>query len=197
MKKRILKGIALYLALSIFFQVTAPTLALALTTGPGQPEMASFEPVGTTQMVDAFSGDFNYNIPLMTVPGPNGGYPIHISYYSRLGMEDEASWVGLGWNISPGVINRQMRGLPDDFNGDVVTREMNMNPNRTITVGTGLSAEFLGFAMERSGMSLTTQFIWNNYKGIGSTHSFGYNPSSGASLAPSLSFNTFGGMEVS
>ena len=41
-------------------------------------------------MVDLFSGDFNYNIPLMEV----GGYPINLSYHSGIGMDQEASWVG-------------------------------------------------------------------------------------------------------
>src|SRR5258708_526926 len=82
--------------------------------GPTQPEMQAFQSVNANNMVDLFSGDFSYNIPLMDV----GGYPVNISYRSGISMDQEASWVGLGWNVNPGTITRNMRGLPDDFNGN-------------------------------------------------------------------------------
>jgi hypothetical protein len=82
-------------------------------------------------MVDLFSGDFSYNIPLMDV----GGYPINIGYRSGISMDQEASWVGLGWNINPGTITRNLRGLPDDFNGsDSVKKTINIKENKTIGV---------------------------------------------------------------
>jgi len=37
--------------------------------GPNQPEMQSFTSVGANNMVDLFSGDFSYNIPLLDVGG--------------------------------------------------------------------------------------------------------------------------------
>jgi len=172
-KHRIKRIIAFYLAINIFFEVASPSVAFALTSGPGQPEMASFEPVGTTEMVDVFSGDFNYNIPLLTVPGPNGGYPINLAYHSTIGMEDEASWVGLGWNINPGAITRQMRGLPDDFNGEFVKKEMNIRPNRTIAASFGFPISTGN--LEVWSLQYTPSFngsvglMWNNYQGIGLT----------------------------
>ncbi|MEY4573765.1 MAG: hypothetical protein RLZ10_3071, partial [Bacteroidota bacterium] len=110
------KIIAVYLAISLLFEIIYPTCAFALSGGPSQPEVQSFEPIGTSDMVDLFSGDFTYNIPLIDIDG----YPINISYHSGVSMDQEASWVGLGWNINPGVVNRSMRGVPDDFKGDVV-----------------------------------------------------------------------------
>ncbi|MBL7729082.1 MAG: hypothetical protein JNM68_15405, partial [Dinghuibacter sp.] len=44
--------------------------------GPGQPEMQAFKAVGANDMVDLFTGDFSYNIPLLDV----GGYPVNLSY---------------------------------------------------------------------------------------------------------------------
>jgi len=41
-------------------------------TGPGQPEQKSFQSVNAQNMVDLFSGDFSYNIPLA-----NGDYALH------------------------------------------------------------------------------------------------------------------------
>src|SRR6185312_11130627 len=118
------------MALLMFSEAIFPTAVFALTGGPSQPEVQSFEPIGTSEMVDPFSGDFTYNIPLMDV----GGYPVNISYHSGITMDQEASWVGLGWNISPGVINRNMRTIPDDFDGDIVTKEFNIKPNFTYGV---------------------------------------------------------------
>ena len=174
------KVVALLLILTILFQVVAPTSAYALTSGPSQPEQSSFEPIGTTDMVDLFSGDFTYNIPLLTVPGPNGGYPIALHYHGGPAMDQEASWVGLGWNINPGVINRSMRGLPDDFNGDKVHKEQSIRPN--VTVGIGLTAEIplpeiFGADLTKvsdaasGSVNLNYQMYYNNYRGMG--HKFG------------------------
>jgi hypothetical protein len=102
----------------------------ALTGGPSQPEVQSFEPIGTSDMVDLFSGDFTYNIPLLDVEG----YPINLAYHSGVTMDQEASWVGLGWNVNVGVINRSLRGLPDDFKGDEVTTKLNIKPDITAGV---------------------------------------------------------------
>lgn len=105
---------AVYLAMMIMFESIAPMAAYALTGGPSQPEFNSFTPVETNDMVDLSSGDYSYNIPLMDV----GGYPINISYQSGVSMDQEASMVGLGWNLNVGQISRNVRGIPDDFDGD-------------------------------------------------------------------------------
>src|SRR5688572_21837190 len=109
------KKLTAWFFLIIFgFETFYPGMAYALTSGPSQPEMQKFEPAGVSNLVDLFTGDFKYNIPLLDV----GGYPVNLSYHSGEGMEDEASWVGSGWSLNPGAITRSMRGLPDDFNGD-------------------------------------------------------------------------------
>jgi len=98
----------------IVFPLVIPPKAYAITGGPAQPEFTTFTPVGVSDMVDPFTGDFAYNIPLMDV----GGYPINISYSSGIGMEQQASSVGLGWTLNAGgAVTRSMRGIPDDFNG--------------------------------------------------------------------------------
>ena len=73
--------------------------------------------------VDLFTGDFNYNIPLLTVTGPNGeSFPISMNYRSGIKVDQEASWVGLGWSLNLGEINRQTNGLPDDWKNGVYTK---------------------------------------------------------------------------
>jgi len=118
--------------------------------GPTQPEMQSFQSVNSNNMVDLFSGDFSYNIPLLDV----GGYPVNIAYHSGISMDEDASWVGLGWNINPGSITRNMRGLPDDFNGgsDTVTRVANIKPNVTAGGSAGISTEIIGLPIVKNGL---------------------------------------------
>jgi len=135
MKRRVYKATARVLLLTMTFQLVYPACSHALTSGPSQPEVESFEPVGTTDMVDMFTGDFNYNIPLLDIEG----YPVNIAYHSGVNIEQEASWVGLGWNINPGEINRTVRGLPDDFNGETVEKEYNIKSENNVRVGLGAS----------------------------------------------------------
>lgn len=167
MKEKVFRCTAMFLAMNMLFDHVAPVAAYALTSGPGQPEFSSFEPVGTTDMVDVYTGDFTYNIPLLTIPGPNGGYPINMAYHSGPGMDEEASWCGLGWNINVGAINRQLRGLPDDFNGDDVTHRYNLKPNTTIGLNmNGGISEFFGSDQSNS-PAVSWQLYYNNYKGLG------------------------------
>lgn len=127
--------------------------------GPSQPEMASFKPVGADNMVNLFTGDFSYNIPLMDV----GGYPVNIYYDGGITMEQEASWVGLGWNINPGNINRNMRGVPDDFNGlDTLRQTQKMKPNKTWGVNIKADVELFGI---KAPIDATLGVAFNNYLG--------------------------------
>jgi hypothetical protein len=109
--------------------------------GPSQPEMSAFKSAGTNDMVNLFTGDFSYNIPLLDV----GGYPVNIFYNGGITMEQEASWVGLGWNINPGTVNRNMRGVPDDFDGtEKIEQGQNIKPNVTWGGRLGADVEGLG-----------------------------------------------------
>ena len=128
------------------FQRNSPEIG-----GPSQPEMSSFKPAGSDNLVNLFTGDFNYNIPLLDV----GGYPVNLFYDGGITMEQEASWVGLGWNINPGTISRNMRGIPDDFDGtDTVVQTQSMKPN--ISWGLNVTGD-----VELSGIK--THPKWLNY----------------------------------
>ncbi|TGD56851.1 hypothetical protein [Flavobacterium humi] len=161
------KIIAYYLMIMMALQVTQPMQMYALTEGPSQPEFNSFTPIGTSDMVDLSSGDFNYNIPIMDV----GGYPINLAYNSGVTMDQEASWTGLGWNLNVGQINRQMRGLPDDFNGDPMVYETAMKDNVTVGGSASLHVGVFGVAeggeMPKGNVSLGLGVKYNNYDGIG------------------------------
>lgn len=162
--RRTIKLISIKLLVVFVFQLSAPTISFALTGGPSQPEVQGFTPIGTSEMVDVFTGDFNYNIPLLDVDG----YPINLSYRSGASMEEEASWVGLGWSLNVGTVNRSMRGLPDDFNGDKVQKVLNMKPTRTIGLSGGTSGlEIFGFDVDQVSLSASVGINFNNYNGFG------------------------------
>lgn len=132
-----------------------------LIGGPGQPEMSAFKPVGADNMVDPFTGDFSYNIPLLDV----GGYPVNMFYNSGITMDQDASWLGLGWNINPGTIMRNMRGVPDDFNGtDLITKRQSIRPDQTWGVTLAAGLKFLGYP--RIGLDINTGLSFNNKLGL-------------------------------
>jgi hypothetical protein len=174
-KKRI-RYFAVFMILNLLFEIVSPTVALALTNGPMQPEFGGFEPANSSEMVDLFTGDFKYNIPLMDVDG----YPLNLAYHAGQNMESEASWVGLGWSLNPGVLNRMMKGLPDDFNGDEVTNQTQMKPfvtagygwHQSKWVGTGFSVSlFVNLYgqsnVNGSGKTPYPMTVFNSYKGYG------------------------------
>jgi hypothetical protein len=155
--------------------------------GPSQPEMAAFQSVNANNIVDLFSGDFSYNIPLMDV----GGYPIGLSYRGGITMDQEASWVGLGWNVNPGTITRNLRGLPDDFNGkcDSIKKVTSIRDNKTIGVTAGGDVEIVGAPIS-VGASLGV--FHNNYKGWGIENSVNASINSGTGAKGPLS----GGLSI-
>lgn len=172
-KLSIAKKTMLVILFSMLVQLLMPLKSFALTSGPAQPEFQSFEPATTSQMVDLFSGDFTYNIPLFELPGPNGGYPFNLAYQSGVSMEQEASWVGLGWVLNTGAINRNLRGLPDDFRGDgetpdkLITKQ-DMKDNWTATIGGGVGFKLAGtdFLKQTTG-SFGIGVSYNSYRGVG------------------------------
>ena len=154
------------------FQCLWPLQSYALTGGPSQPEVESFTPIGLSEMVDVSTGDFSYNIPLLDV----GGYPINLAYNAGVTMDQEASMVGLGWNINLGVIKRNMRGLPDDFNGkDKVTKKFYMKPNQTWGGSFGLTTEAFGLKIGKLKVKGKLGIFKNNMEGWGLE--FGLHPS--------------------
>ncbi|MBX3101286.1 MAG: hypothetical protein KF690_02120 [Bacteroidetes bacterium] len=139
---RVTAGILL---VSLLLQVAFPIAAYALTGGSAAGSVQGDVPSGTTDMVDVFTGDFSYRIPLLDVDG----YPLVLSYNAGIGTEQEAGWVGLGWSLSPGGINRMVRGMPDDFAGDPVHREFNVRDQVEIGGTARIKAELAGEDLAR------------------------------------------------
>lgn len=180
--------------LSVFMvELLAPISSFALTSGPSQPEMSKFTPAGISEMVNLASGDFSYNIPLLDV----GGYPVNLSYQSGTGPEDEASWVGSGWTLNPGAINRTMRGLPDDFSGygntpDKIEKEYRRKKFVKIGGSAILKGSLFGWELGKANLRLSV--YKDNYYGIGASTSAGVSISlaknSSTELTAGLSLNS-------
>ncbi|QKG55124.1 hypothetical protein [Hymenobacter sp. BRD67] len=60
-----------------------------------------------------------YNLPVLQVPGPETTFSLPLTYRAGIGVEQEASWVGLGWSMNPGAIVRSVNGYPDDACGEL------------------------------------------------------------------------------
>jgi YD repeat-containing protein len=109
--------IKLILCFVIFNSQTKNCLSL---TDVHQPEFSGFESFGTTDMVNLATGDFTYNVPIIEIPSPEGGYALPLTYHGGVGLDQESSWTGLGWNINPGSVQRNAYQYPDDSNGDLL-----------------------------------------------------------------------------
>lgn len=206
------KALSLLLIVVFTNELVFPTVAWALTSGPSQAEFTSFEPASTTDMVNLYTGDFTYNIPLLSVPGPNGGYPINLAYHSGVRMEDEASWVGLGWCLNVGAVSRQLQGLPDDFKGDVIQYELDYKKSWTASLDFDLNqivyAELFNVSPAEALIDLQGSVYYNNYRGMGyrldpftlrvpgipnfftAQMGISYDSQSGLGLSPKLGINT-------
>ncbi len=81
------------------------------------PGVSSFQ-------VAQFTGAATYSYPLWVPPGPGGLQPsLSLSYNSQVvdggfAQRTQASWVGMGWSLDTGYIERDMHGTMDDTSAD-------------------------------------------------------------------------------
>ncbi|GAB3639152.1 hypothetical protein GCM10027422_47430 [Hymenobacter arcticus] len=127
--RTLVRGLACFLLLETLTTVAAPSISLAMM-GPGQPEFTSYEASGSPDLVNLTTGDFTYNIPVLDVPGPERGFSLPLTYRAGIKLEQEASWVGLGWSLNAGAIARSLTGYPDDADGELMKSTYNQKISR-------------------------------------------------------------------
>ncbi len=214
-----LKGLSKKIVIILILLFSSTTMLFA--QGPNAPEAASFEPVDATDMVNLLTGDFTYVLPLLNVPSPEGGYPLSLAYHAGIAMDQEASWVGLGWNLNPGAINRSVNGYPDDYNSSLLSEyfydaggtesyySLSIGYSNGVSIGVGISwgsnrsfggSVNIGFGIDAgnsrlgAGASIGTQ---GSSVGLGATFagglSLGINASSNGGFGTSLGFTNTNG----
>jgi hypothetical protein len=197
-KAPIRKIIALTLTFCVLNNILTPSLVFALTAGPENPDVTSFEPVDTTDMVNLLTGDLAYNIPLLEVPGPEGGYPLSLSYHAGIMPDEEATWTGLGWSLSPGSVNRTVSGFPDDFNGQQNVVRDYWAGGSTSTTSVGVNIGITGALSAEFGLSISHDTMQGTgiggYVGMSAGYDFGGGVGGSASIG--LSFDPFGGTSI-
>ncbi|HYG49671.1 MAG TPA: hypothetical protein VD905_02160, partial [Flavobacteriales bacterium] len=186
------------LALYFAFNLLLPVAFFEVKAGPTTAGNTQFAPVSFGNLVDPFTGDFHYSIPLMEVPGPGGSYPIVLGYSSSsVNQEADAGWVGLGWNLNIGSITRETKGLPDDFKGDEITKTYHLKRSDHVTLDLGSDVlvlkELFGFKLLGLSGGIHFQLYNDSYTGFGM--SFGLSASSGINLFAKTPFlkQTIGG----
>jgi len=131
-----LRAVSISLALIMLTDICFPSIALALTSGPSSPEFSSFTPVSSSEMVNPFTGDFNYNLPVIEVPGPHGsGYALSLSYNSdpdNIGKHpkqysryiDDLETVMKGLTGFEGSLDRQIFDIISKSTSEIVRTEI-------------------------------------------------------------------------
>ncbi|MBS9462153.1 RHS repeat protein [Flagellimonas sp. 389] len=86
---------------------------------PPTPDVAQLGQYGVTQ-VGKYTGTANVSVPIHSIDLDGLNIPIALSYQTGgIKVAQEASWVGLGWNLSANaVITRQVNGYDDLANGN-------------------------------------------------------------------------------
>ncbi len=152
--------IAVFFTLN-FLQTLIPYNQLwANNNGPTAPEATSFEPVDATDMVNLNTGAFTYVLPMLNVPSPEGGYPVALSYHGGIGMEQQASWVGLGWTLNPGAINRTVNGYPDDYKSAKITEYF-------YDEGGLITSHHASLGYSAGAFSVSTGVTWGSHQSVG------------------------------
>lgn len=179
--KRKRKIFALVCLSTILYQTFSPLAALALTSGPASPDASSFEPVDTSNMVNPVTGDFVYNVPLIEVPGPEGSFPLSLSYHAGINPEQESSWVGLGWTLNPGSIARSVNGFPDDWANRESSRRDYWAGGVTTVTSIGITVPIMNYGTANLGLVKVS----DTYLGVG----YGWNV--GASFGVGGAYSPF------
>ncbi|MEJ1928967.1 hypothetical protein WDZ92_01660, partial [Nostoc sp. NIES-2111] len=148
MLQRYRKGIAWFFLTVLIVDFLYPATALA---GGPPPDFTGFSQPGDEQLVELYSGDFNYSIPVLELPNAGEApYKLNLGYNSNLNLDEDASCVGWGWTLNVGAIHRQIRGHADDDNNAAVTRWQKTPPTVTASISPGLGLEIAGMDDDKS-----------------------------------------------
>lgn len=107
-----------FLLCNLYFPQTQNTVNF-----PTSPEVAMFKRFGDIP-VSHYTGVAGTEIPLYTFNQYGFTLPISLNYQaSGIKLDDQATWVGLGWNLMPeGVIYQDVKGKADQSDGSYLSQ---------------------------------------------------------------------------
>jgi hypothetical protein len=111
---KVLKALALFFTANILFNVLLPLLNIGLAKAYAKAEQVQ-QGLTPPNIVDLKSGDMNYSVPFISLPG---AHSFDLSYRAGISPTENASWIGLGWYMEAGEISRSINGYPDDYAGE-------------------------------------------------------------------------------
>ncbi len=93
----------------------------------------SLAAVGGSAMVDPFTGSLSTSIPIEVPPGRHGMQPnLALTYWSN----GSNGWIGKGWKLDVGAIERETR-FGVDYNGDDYSFRVSGNTGDLVAIGNG------------------------------------------------------------
>ncbi|MFZ1081076.1 MAG: SpvB/TcaC N-terminal domain-containing protein, partial [Candidatus Kryptoniota bacterium] len=97
----------------VFSQSNSPMPQMG---GDFRPSYESYRLDKFIEQGDAsYSGDMSFSVPVLIVPGRHGhNFDIKLTYNSSVTQRQSASWVGLGWSLEPGCVERTVNGRTDE-----------------------------------------------------------------------------------
>jgi RHS repeat-associated protein len=124
--------------------LTAPGIVLAATTasdGSGGSFSATPLSEAGTWQAGGSSGAFTYSYPIAVPPVPGGLAPqISLDYNSQAvdgltsSTNNQASWIGDGWDYSPGFVERSYQSCEQNPAGPTKTGDLCWSPNNVTTL---------------------------------------------------------------
>ncbi|XLS28399.1 hypothetical protein ACJD0Z_14475 [Flavobacteriaceae bacterium M23B6Z8] len=92
---------------------------------PASPEVAALGTFGNLP-VNKYNGTVNVRVPIYQIDFEGLTIPVNLSYNTGgIRVNQDASWVGLGWNLSEGItITREVNDFEDIRNADVETESV-------------------------------------------------------------------------
>lgn len=148
----------------LIFLGTSATLAQ--TSSANSTDFAGFVAPGTNGVnVNEVTGAFSFSKPVITIPNSEGeDYTLTLDYHTP-GPDEEASWVGLGWRLSPGAISRMQQGYPDDYCGDTI-----VNFNKTpANVRQSMRAVY-GQEVASVSQRIAQGSVWDSDRGVSDSY---------------------------
>jgi RHS repeat-associated protein len=100
----------------VFFDVLPLYSQVQLANNQVAPNFEMYRDRNFMEKEDiSYTGNLGFSIPLVEVPGRHGhNFAVQINYSSNIGQQQTASWVGLGWSLEVGYVQRAVMGRIDE-----------------------------------------------------------------------------------